>query len=757
MIETIITSSILIVIVLTLRFLLRGKLSPTVIYALWAIVALRLLVPVSVFDSKASVMNLITKPKKIEQIELQDNQYTGLLETVNSESVTENNTSNNIQSNPKDVDSNTNNKENIEKGVSVKNIALVLWLTGITAVLGYTLSTNIHFNRLLKSTRRSLRGIHTPLPVYEVRNISSPCLYGVLKPSIYLTDYAADDRQRAGYVITHELMHYRHLDHIWAVVRVLCCAVYWFNPLVWIAAHLSRQDRELACDSAVVNKVGEEYRLAYGRTLVDMVSVGVVPSDLVLTSTTMSSGNHSIKERITMIKNKPKTILWAALITAVIVLAACIITFTGADSAEPPNAIEPTLSGADVSSIDTLASDEYPDLLGEYTTSYNAGNLSRSNNIELAADMINGTVLNPGEEFSFNRIVGQRTPERGFSKATLYSWEENVEDYGGGISQTATTIFNAAFFSGMEITERWNNLFSVSYTTMNDTQCYGNDSAIEWNVRDLRFVNNYEHPVRITMQYSGGYLTAQIHGTSNGVAVEMGFDEIEVKPYETVYHQWKEGKTDQHGAVGRTIDVYRIIHKEGEEDVHEYAYTAVYMPLMQVIYTNELPEGYEYDEVYNNLKMAVDGSSGYHYFPAGVSSETIWNHSELQHLLENTPEFTGGECVDSSYFINGMIYEEVLSTYTAETDILELVFRNIEPGYVQEYVDQLTKCGFTYFSDDMEESDGPSIYIVYNAPQYGVGIQIQGYVPGQDTDGVIISYFKQRDGCYGYSEPVPKG
>lgn len=76
------------------------------------------------------------------------------------------------------------------------------------------------------------------------------------------------------HILTHELTHYTHGDSLWNLIRALCLTVYWFNPLVWAAASLSRRDCELACDEGVIARLGEENRFAYGRTLVGMAAVG---------------------------------------------------------------------------------------------------------------------------------------------------------------------------------------------------------------------------------------------------------------------------------------------------------------------------------------------------------------------------------------------------------------------------------------------------------------------------------------------------
>lgn len=132
------------------------------------------------------------------------------------------------------------------------------------------------------------------------------------------------------YVLTHELCHYYHGDHIWSILRELCLTLYWWNPLVWTAAILSCADAELTCDEAVIKRIGENNSLAYGYTLVDMIEVRKPSSGIMCTATTMTTGKHDIKERLNIIMKNPKTII-LALIVVVMLVTVCIgCTFTGA-------------------------------------------------------------------------------------------------------------------------------------------------------------------------------------------------------------------------------------------------------------------------------------------------------------------------------------------------------------------------------------------------------------------------------------------
>lgn len=342
MLEIIITSSLLILIVIAVRFFLRHKLSPVITYALWAVVALRLLMPVSIFDTPLSVMNLfdnIHTAERTEEVpEYQfhtDGDYVPDTHNIADTSDGGQSEVSDVQPElPMSPESDSDNNSVSNTGTSAHTILLIVWLAGSIAVLAYSAVRNVRFYRTLRKARKPAEGLTAAIPVYVVDCIDSPCLFGVFRPAIYLTDFAADDSQRSAYVIEHELSHYRHRDNIWAIVRVVCCAMYWFNPLVWLAAYLSRQDSELACDSAVIKKIGSDHRFDYGRTLLDMVNVRYSPAAVILTSTTMSSGAKSIRERISTIRLNPKTVIWAAAAAGVVIILAVLLTFTGAAGGE---------------------------------------------------------------------------------------------------------------------------------------------------------------------------------------------------------------------------------------------------------------------------------------------------------------------------------------------------------------------------------------------------------------------------------------
>ena len=207
-----------------------------------------------------------------------------------------------------------------------------IWLTG-SGIMGlWLLGVNFRFSRRLRQDRTLFREGKTP--VYVSASVASPCLFGLLKPAIYLTPQAAElPEDRLEQVLLHERTHLRRGDTVWCALRCLCLAVWWWNPLVWLAAAESRKDGELSCDEAVLRTLGEEKRLDYGHTLVDLLPQRT-PGALLCTAT-ISGGGRAMKERLERITKKPRALAIAA--GAVLVLAAAIvlISFAGKGEGKP--------------------------------------------------------------------------------------------------------------------------------------------------------------------------------------------------------------------------------------------------------------------------------------------------------------------------------------------------------------------------------------------------------------------------------------
>lgn len=192
----------------------------------------------------------------------------------------------------------------MENALTLRKILLPVWRCGAAVTLLVFLSVNLRFAGRLRKSRRPLAVEGAALPVFVAEERAVPCLFGLFRPAIYVTQATADDPVLLRHTVAHETTHFRHGDHVWALLRAVCLALHWWNPLVWWAAKLSRQDGELACDEATIRTLGETERAAYGRTLIRMAcGRGVSP---LLTATAMDGGKTSLHERIVLLAKKPR-------------------------------------------------------------------------------------------------------------------------------------------------------------------------------------------------------------------------------------------------------------------------------------------------------------------------------------------------------------------------------------------------------------------------------------------------------------------
>ena len=148
----------------------------------------------------------------------------------------------------------------------------------------------------------------------------------------------------------------------------------------------------------------------------------------------------------------------------------------------------------------------FRDLIGKYTSEI-PGTEDRLNNVILASEAVNGYVLEPGEEFSFNRVVGQRTAARGYLPGPAISGNTTILAYGGGVCQVSSMIYSAIMDTDVKVIERWPHSLPVEYVPR------GRDAAVSWGTLDFRFMNNTDHPIRIDAEVDGRTLNVNIYGT----------------------------------------------------------------------------------------------------------------------------------------------------------------------------------------------------------------------------------------------------
>ncbi len=334
MINTILSSSVLIVMLLAIRSAFRGRMNPMVQYGLWSLVALRLasyswlnLYPI---ESSFSVMNIAGNAA----------------ETMRGASSVDQVIAGNATAGP--IDNAVLILDNVRTGVMTSGdgisaaagidwqfVIMIVWAVGTISLGLWLIHVNHKFGKSVYANRTYLMSVRADniklLPVYVVEGLDSPCLMGYKREeAIYVTPEVAADKEKLRYAIIHELQHYKHHDLIWSVVRSGLLAFYWFHPLVWVAAIVSKRDCELACDYGVIKEVGEEDRLIYGKILLDIISCKDQKSNVLSMATSMYGSAKGIKERVTMIaKNKKmKTTTLVAVLLIVALSVGC--TFTAA-------------------------------------------------------------------------------------------------------------------------------------------------------------------------------------------------------------------------------------------------------------------------------------------------------------------------------------------------------------------------------------------------------------------------------------------
>lgn len=196
--------------------------------------------------------------------------------------------------------------------------------------------------------------------------------------------------------------------------------------------------------------------------------------------------------------------------------------------------------------------------LSSFFTSYDEGKEGRAKNISLACQKINGTVLAPHEEFSFNQIVGARTEENGFQKAVVISEGVYAEGVGGGVCQVSTTLYNAVLLAGLSVTEARAHSLSVGYVAPSFDAMVSSSS-------DLKFVNTHDTPVYLSCEAKEGTLTATVYGESDGRVYECASSVLAtlLPPKEEIVYG-VEDKTIRNAKSGMVSEGYLSVYEKGK-------------------------------------------------------------------------------------------------------------------------------------------------------------------------------------------------
>ena len=247
----------------------------------------------------------------------------------------------------------------------------------------------------------------------------------------------------------------------------------------------------------------------------------------------------------------------------------------------------PEIHGDDLSEL------LFRDILGAFKTEH-TGNENRNNNLRLACEKINGLVLNPGEKFDFNTVVGERTSAAGYKYADAYSAGLTVKTLGGGICQVSSTLYYCTLLADLEIVTRSPHSYVSSYMPM------GTDATVSWGGPDFAFKNSTNYPIRIEAKVEDGFVHVQLVGTDEkDYYIEMEYEVIGREDPDVVYQDVKEDNPDGYedgdtivsAYTGYTVKTYKVKYdKETDELIaREYDRTSRYKKRDKVVARIEKP------------------------------------------------------------------------------------------------------------------------------------------------------------------------
>lgn len=387
MMGVMIQTAFLVIAILAVQRALGDKLHVYVRYGLWLLVVLRLMIPVNLIDSPISMLRVtgeILRSDAVGQgMDLQGdgsaeqadvmNEHEATPETV-LQSVNAGIDAGNVSSikstvgteaeavgigvgNNRQTDNalRTDNADRegsdtarsidamprkdtinaVFRSATINNILYGIWLAGSLLAGGFLGFAHYRFRRKLRRARTAYKGAFSNaynmphISIYRVKNLESPCLVGLLNPTIYIGTDIDTDSDYFRYAIIHEQVHYLHRDYLWAFVRAALVTVYWFHPFVWIAVAYSVKDGELACDYGTVRQLGQKEKFAYSEMLLKL-SQARRGKRVYAYGTMLRPGRSELKRRILRLTQTNGSKAWAGILAVLLMVIAAGCAFTGA-------------------------------------------------------------------------------------------------------------------------------------------------------------------------------------------------------------------------------------------------------------------------------------------------------------------------------------------------------------------------------------------------------------------------------------------
>ena len=222
--------------------------------------------------------------------------------------------------------------------------------------------------------------------------------------------------------------------------------------------------------------------------------------------------------------------------------------------------------------------------LSKYTTIYDAGNYNRAHNVALAAKTINGTILLPGETFSYNGTLGNTNAAKVYKEASAYAGGKVIQSYGGGICQVSSTLYNAVLYANLEVVERYNHSYAVSYVPA------GRDATVAYGGKDFKFKNSRSYPIKIVASAKNGVVSISIKGIKEEKEYEVVLTStvLSTTPNSTTYENnsnLEEGKEKviQKGYTGKKSIAYKILKYNGKTISKTVLSKDTYKPMNRIV------------------------------------------------------------------------------------------------------------------------------------------------------------------------------
>ena len=215
--------------------------------------------------------------------------------------------------------------------------------------------------------------------------------------------------------------------------------------------------------------------------------------------------------------------------------------------------------------VNQIGTEAFPNQLSTFTTRYDASNKNRTTNLGLACSKIDGTVVLPGEVFSYNKVVGERTIEAGYKEAGVYSNGRVVDGLGGGICQISSTLYNAVLMANLEIVERHNHQFIAGYVPP------GEDATVVYGSKDFKFKNTRNYPIKLQAGIKNGIATISVYGIKEDpeYTISLETKTISTIPFTTKYIEDSSlpagtERVQQKGNNGYKTETYKVVRLNGQ-------------------------------------------------------------------------------------------------------------------------------------------------------------------------------------------------